>query len=115
MALVRFSKEELDVEVTQEISVLTLALNQKIPMTHSCGAELKCATCKIRVLDGMMGLSNPSTAEIRMLEQNRFPDFIRLGCQARIQPEYTGVIEIGTIIKNHGKTFTPKVPAKFRR
>ncbi len=112
MAKVLFSKESLEVIVDKPVSVLSLALEQGIPMTHRCGAELQCASCKIRVLEGMEGLSLPSTAEQRMLAKHQFPPFIRLGCQATIQPEYQGLIEVGTIIKDQAKR-PVRIPARF--
>ena len=114
MATVHFSKENLTVEVEEETSVLSLALNNDIPMTHRCGAEVRCSTCKFRILEGTEAFSEKSTAEQRILEKFRYPEFIRLGCQAKINPDYEGVIEVGTIIKTFNKqSKKPKIPARF--
>lgn len=117
MANILFSKENLSLEVKESTSILKLALAKGIPMNHRCGAELKCASCKVRILEGMDGLSPKSTAEERMLEKFRFPDFIRLGCQAQIQPDYSGKIEIGTIIKQNSSKSgrAPKIPSSVLR
>ena len=114
MATVHFSKENLTVEVEEETSVLSLALNNDIPMTHRCGAEVRCSTCKFRVLEGTEAFSEKSTAEQRILDKFRYPEFIRLGCQAKINPDYEGTIEVGTIIKTFNKqSKKPKIPARF--
>ena len=116
MAKVYFSKEKLSVEVDEEISVLSLALNNDIKMTHRCGAEVRCSTCKFRVLEGAEAFSEKSMAEQRILEKFRYPDFIRLGCQAKIDPNFEGTIEVGTIIKTFNKqSRKPKIPSKFNR
>ena len=70
MATVHFSKENLTVEVEEETSVLSLALNNDIPMTHRCGAEVRCSTCKFRILEGAEAFSEKSTAEQRILERS---------------------------------------------
>lgn len=116
MAKVYFSKEDFTVEVDEEISVLTLALNHDIKMTHRCGAEVRCSTCKFRILEGAEAFSEKSMAEQRLLEKFRYPEFIRLGCQAKINPDFDGIIEVGTIIKTFNKQSKgPRVPAKFMK
>ncbi|PCJ18893.1 MAG: hypothetical protein COB02_09140 [Candidatus Cloacimonadota bacterium] len=103
MAKVYFSKEKVSFDVDQPISILSLALNNNIPITHRCGAELKCSSCKFRMLEGEKAFSEPSTAEIRLLKKFDYPDFIRLACQAKVDPDFEGTIEVGTIIKTHNK------------
>ncbi|MCJ8345466.1 (2Fe-2S)-binding protein [bacterium] len=103
MAKVYFSKEKVSFEIDQPISVLSLALNNNIPVTHRCGSELKCSSCKFRVLEGEGAFSEPSTAEIRLLKKFDYPPIIRLACQAKIDPNFQGEIEVGTIIKTHNK------------
>lgn len=103
MAKVLFSKENITVETDEPISVLSLALNNNIPVTHRCGAEVKCSSCKFRILEGKEAFSSPSTAEQRLLKKYDYPDFIRLGCQAKIDPNFEGLVEVGTIIKTHNK------------
>lgn len=113
MTEVYFSKEKKSVEVEDETTILSLALANEINMNHRCGAEVRCSSCKVRILEGMEGLSEPSTAETRLLEKFRYPEFIRLGCQTKIDPSFEGKIEVGTIIKTHNKNKKPRIPARF--
>ena len=53
-----------------------------LPIARSCGDELVCALCGIRVLEGVV--SKESARERKVKVRNRVPKTLRLACALRI-------------------------------
>ena len=54
-----------------------------IPVASVCGGRARCSTCRVKVLNGLDGLSQPSPAETTVLKRIGVPEDVRLACQIR--------------------------------
>lgn len=75
------------VEAQEGQSILTIALDNGIPMEHACGGNGFCTTCMCTVKQGMENLNERNDREENM---GITMDPYRLSCQARVK----GDIEI---------------------
>lgn len=76
------------VQVKTEAPILKVLLAEELDVLMACGGRGRCATCHIRVTDGMDKLTPPTDREIRTL--NRLSGggpMSRLACQARVLGE----------------------------
>lgn len=68
-------------------SVLDVALENDIPMQHSCGGYCACATCHIHVESGIENISPMDEDEKARLEEGAeaLSAQSRLGCQSKLK------------------------------
>lgn len=89
MPLVTFIQQNgqiTKVEATNGERILTIALDNGIPMEHACGGNGFCTTCMCKVKEGMQNLSPRNDNEENMGIVND-PD--RLSCQTEVQGDVT--------------------------
>jgi len=70
-----------DVEFSTDISVLKLALKNKIWIPTACGGMGSCGTCLVRVLEGGEKLPPRDELEIEMVTDRAMAADERLSCQ----------------------------------
>ena len=88
MAIVRFTSQDLEVEVPLGTTLLAAAGLGHAPVGSACGGVCACSTCHVYVEAGGHLLSAPADDEEDRLDSAfdvRMTS--RLGCQARIQQE----------------------------
>ncbi|GGC92220.1 adenylate/guanylate cyclase domain-containing protein [Chelatococcus reniformis] len=64
-------------------TLLEISRANAVPHLAVCGGRARCSTCRVRVLDGLAGLSPPAEAERRTLRAIGADPDVRLACQAR--------------------------------
>lgn len=70
------------VRTVNGVNILDASNENNIPHASVCGGRGRCSTCRIRVVSGEEGLSQPSAEELRVLERVGAPPHVRLACQA---------------------------------
>jgi ferredoxin len=70
------------VEVPKGTSILEAAMENGVPMYHTCGGNCSCSTCRIVVLKGAEHLSAMEPDEAQILDSFDLKAPHRLGCQA---------------------------------
>ncbi|MDX1569324.1 MAG: adenylate/guanylate cyclase domain-containing protein [Xanthomonadales bacterium] len=76
-------EDERVIEATSDRSILECALEAGIPMTHVCGGQAKCSTCRVLILDGQRNLRPRGEAEQRLATAKGLTPEVRLACQTR--------------------------------
>lgn len=75
-------------------SILEIALEQGVDITHACKGNARCSTCRVLVVSGE---GTPRTEKEEILaERLGLPDNVRLSCQMRV----TSDIEVRRLIKD---------------
>jgi ferredoxin len=88
MPKVRFTKENLEVEVPVGTTILEAARKAGAPEGDRCGGVCACSTCHVYVLKGFENLSEQEDEELDILEKAFAPKSnSRLGCQAEIRDD----------------------------
>ena len=88
---------EKSFEITGDQTILQASLEAGIPHYHACGGKARCSTCRIIVQEGGENLSPPNKAELKLREQKKFPDNVRLACQTKVT---ASDVKIQRIIKD---------------
>lgn len=73
-------------EAADGATILSIALDNGIPMEHACGGNGFCTTCMCKVKEGMANLSPRNDREENMGVMND-PD--RLSCQSEVHGDVT--------------------------
>lgn len=68
-------------EADPRLSVLEAALENKIPINHSCEGMGTCGTCRVFIEEGLELLESPNEIEQEMIEARSFEKNERLACQ----------------------------------
>jgi ferredoxin len=71
-----------EIDLEQELSLLTAATKGEVPLNHRCGGHARCGTCLVTVEQGSEQLSPTGTAEARVLGVLKAGQNQRLACQA---------------------------------
>ena len=50
---IRFLPDDQTVEVGDDKTMLLAAIEGHVPLSHLCGGQTRCTTCRVRVLDGI--------------------------------------------------------------
>jgi len=88
---------EKSFEIAEDQTILQASLESGIPHYHACGGKARCSTCRIIIQEGKERLSPPNKAELKLREQKKFPDNVRLACQTRVT---ASDVKIQRIIKD---------------
>ncbi|MBI3315381.1 MAG: (2Fe-2S)-binding protein [Candidatus Omnitrophica bacterium] len=72
------------VEAPSGSTLLEVALENGIPLYHTCGGNCSCSTCRVVVLKGAENLSPPEDPETQVLDSFELKPPHRLGCQALV-------------------------------
>jgi len=91
---VRFLPDDQTVEVGPEKTLLQAAIEGHIPLSHLCGGQTRCTTCRLRVVGGIENCDPRTEQEQAIADQAHFPDDIRLACQTTI----TGNLEVRRLV-----------------
>jgi 2Fe-2S ferredoxin len=95
MPLVRYPKDNLEVEVPLGSSILQASRKCGAPEGFACGGVCACSTCHVYVLKGMELLSELEDDENDVLDKAfDVRSNSRLGCQAKIVREGTVEVEV---------------------
>jgi 2Fe-2S ferredoxin len=90
MPKVRFSDQDIEVEVPVGSSILQAAKRAKAPEGDACGGVCACSTCHVYVEEGAELLSEAEEDEEDVLDKAFDVKLTsRLGCQAKIQRDGT--------------------------
>lgn len=90
---VTFQPANVTVEGEDGSSILHIALEHDIDLTHNCGGHCACTTCHVIIRKGMESLSEMEDDESDMLDKARVLTLTsRLGCQALVYGDI--VVEI---------------------
>lgn len=93
MAIVRYRKDNLEVEVPVGSSILQASKKCGAPEGYACGGVCACSTCHVYVHKGMELLSEMEDEEDDILDKAfDVRENSRLGCQAKIEKD--GIIEV---------------------
>ncbi len=88
---------EKSFEIIEDQTILQASLEAGIPHYHACGGKARCSTCRIIVQEGEQYLSSPNKAELKLREQKKFPENVRLACQTKV---IASNVKIQRIIKD---------------
>jgi 2Fe-2S ferredoxin len=95
MPKVRFSDQDIEIEVPVGSSILQAAKRAKAPEGDACGGVCACSTCHVYVEQGAELLSEAEEDEEDVLDKAFDVKLTsRLGCQAKIQKEGTLSVRI---------------------
>ncbi len=83
MSHLHVSPDDVDVDASEDTTLLDAVVEAGIPIAHLCGGRARCSTCRIRVVDGLEALSDRTEKEAAMASRLDFPDEVRLACQTR--------------------------------
>ena len=87
-------KQELDLQIEEPISLLTLLKQNKFYITHFCNGQCTCGTCLVKVHPETTCISAQSSREVATLGYTHAQNGFRLACQAIIQSEGTLTIQL---------------------
>ena len=73
--------EEVGVSFPGTANLLDVATEAGIGISHLCGGRARCSTCRVRIVEGLEGLSPRTADEEAMASKLDFPDEVRLACQ----------------------------------
>jgi adenylate cyclase len=78
-----------DVEAAQGETILQAAMRAGIKLTHACGSNARCSTCRTAVLDGLENCAPRTDAEQEIASHLQFKPMIRLACQTQVTGSMT--------------------------
>lgn len=84
MPEVRSLPDDISVPFEGSANLLKLLLGGSIPITHACGGNARCSTCRVRILEGSEACSPRTAAESEISGRLALPDEIRLACQTEV-------------------------------
>jgi ferredoxin, 2Fe-2S len=100
MPKVTFMPMNQTVEAKDGESILDVAINHDVPLSHACGGFCACTTCHVHVQDGAQNLSEMEDDEEERLDRATGQTLkSRLGCQAKVHGDV--VVEIQNIGSGH--------------
>ena len=79
--------------VTMGKTILELAIDHKIPLSHSCGGSGSCGTCLIRLEHSKGELPPREELEEEMANERDFEKDERLACQVVAEVGMVAIIE----------------------
>ena len=72
-------------DVPENLTLLEAAETLGFPLTHDCGGNASCSTCRVEVILGGENLSEIDFEEQDLLDREAFEEsYHRLSCQARV-------------------------------
>ena len=77
----KIDHKELEIQAENQASVLELALDHDLQVTHSCGGFATCGTCRVFVEKSVEKIAPPEGLELEMAQDRGFADNERLCCQ----------------------------------
>jgi adenylate cyclase len=65
-------------------TILEALTTAEIPITHVCGGQAYCSTCRLMLLEGIENCTPPTNAEVALAKSLDFPFHVRLACQTKV-------------------------------
>ncbi len=94
--------QPVTVKAVEGESILEVALENNIELTHNCGGVCACTTCHVYIEEGMENLSDMSEREENYVDRAINPRLeSRLACQSQIYGNVTVKIPDQSIIIGH--------------
>jgi len=84
---IKFLPENVLVEASQDETLLEVALREHLDISHSCGGNGTCGTCRVWILKGVEQLPPRNEVELEIATDRGFGDHERLACQNLAVPE----------------------------
>jgi ferredoxin len=75
--------------VQQRGTILEAALHNNIEHYHVCGGKARCITCRFYILNGCENLAPRTEAEMKIAQEKKWSDNIRLACQTKVLGDVT--------------------------
>ncbi len=88
--MIKFNNKD-EFKLSPEKSLLQLAIDNDIPLNHSCGGFGTCGTCRVLV-DNHVDLPARNPIEQEMAKDRGFQDNERLACQTKCDRPITTTI-----------------------
>jgi CDGSH-type Zn-finger protein/ferredoxin/uncharacterized Fe-S cluster protein YjdI len=110
-AFITISYPHRVVQAPRGWTVLEVSRHFGIPHRAMCGGCARCATCRVRVVDGASSCPRPGPDERRTLERVRASSDVRLACQLRPDRDITVV----PLFSAQGATSRMRKSHKIRR
>ena len=89
MPSIRCLPDDVVVHSDGASDVLSALVGADVPLFHDCGGKARCSTCRVRIIDGLDGLSARSSRERVIADRLGLPDEIRLACQTYAESDVT--------------------------
>jgi adenylate cyclase len=84
MIRISYLPDARDVEASAGDTILQAALRAGIRLTHACGSNARCSTCRVAILEGLDNCTPRNEAEQAIAEHLQFKPMIRLACQTQV-------------------------------
>jgi adenylate cyclase len=81
---VTFEGDERAIDVPVGTSLLKAGLDAGLAVTHACGGQGKCSTCRVVVLEGLAHAPARNDAERVIADRRGFAPEVRLSCQTPV-------------------------------
>lgn len=78
---ITFQPDDRVVQASQGDTILSAALSAKLELSHSCGGNGTCGTCRIFVDSGIQHLGPRNEVETEIASERGFLEHERLACQ----------------------------------
>jgi len=78
------------------MTVLDVAIAEKIPHFRECGGHGRCTTCRVRIVDGIQNVLPRTQCEAGVADARGWDRFTRLACQTRV----CGDVSLEPLIKS---------------
>jgi adenylate cyclase len=94
MSLIHFLPDDQKIEVEEDETILQGAVRAGLALTHFCGGNARCSTCRVVILTGVENCAPRNPAEQAIAEMLRLDPKVRLACQTHV----TGNIKLRRLI-----------------
>ena len=84
MLRISYLPDAREVEASAGETILQAALRAGIRLTHACGSNARCSTCRVAILEGLDNCTPRTDAEQAIADHLRFKPMIRLACQTHV-------------------------------
>jgi adenylate cyclase len=81
MPKIQFLPDDKEIEAGDGETILQAALRAEIPLSHICGGNARCSTCRVIIREGMTNILPPNAAEKKIADLLTFDPSVRLACQ----------------------------------
>ena len=84
MSKLEISPDNIDIEISDDETILTASLRNNVPHLNACGGIGKCSTCRISIIDGIENCQTPNKIEKELADKISLPKDVRLACQTKV-------------------------------
>jgi len=97
MPSIRYQPAALEVEAEPEETFLEAAVRSGVALTHACGGNARCSTCRVAILEGLENCTPRTELEETVAAHLKFKPMVRLGCQTHA----TGPVVVRRLVLDH--------------